>query len=70
MATWSIWHWIGVIVFELLWIVPVWRILRRIGHPRGLALVVGIPFLGMILMWWIAYSRWPREFGPDPAIFS
>ena len=48
-----------VIVMALIFVAPMWRILRRIGHPPLLALLGFIPPLGWILLWYIAFSRWP-----------
>jgi hypothetical protein len=73
VGSFSVWHWLIVLImlaFELVWVLPLWRILGRVGHPRGLALLGLIPGVALILVWWIAYSRWPSDAGPNPAIFA
>ncbi|TWT03913.1 hypothetical protein [Reyranella sp. CPCC 100927] len=61
MGSFSLFHWLIVLVVSFLWIFPIWMILQRIGRPGPLALVALIPLLGVVLLWWIALSRWPSQ---------
>jgi hypothetical protein len=70
MGSFSVWHWLIVLVIELLWVAPLWRLLQCIGHPVGFALFGFFPPLGVVLLWWIAFSRWSRAAGPDRATFD
>jgi len=58
----SVWHWLIVIVIYAIWIIPLYRICGRIGWAPAWALVALIPFLGVVLVWAIAFGRWsPSE---------
>ena len=39
MGTFSVWHWIILAVFAVIWVVPFWRLLPRAGIPAPVALV-------------------------------
>jgi hypothetical protein len=57
--------WISQIVFWgvtlLLWVIPIWRVLKRTGNVPALALLGFIPFVGpLVVLFVIAYGRWPR----------
>lgn len=59
----SMWHWLVIVIIIVwtVWIVPLYKILGRVGLARGWAFVALFPPFGMILMWVIAFIRWrPR----------
>ncbi|MEO8558393.1 MAG: hypothetical protein ABI439_04975 [Rhodospirillales bacterium] len=58
MDGFSIWHGIGLLGL-VLWIWPLWLIIARTGRPGALALLAIFPLAGLIVMWWLALSRWP-----------
>jgi hypothetical protein len=61
MGSFSLWHWIIVIAFSLLWIIPLVRILRRTGKSPWWALIgIFILWGPLIVLWIIAYGRWPK----------
>ncbi len=65
MGTFSIWHWAIVLVFwpmaAAMTVVPVWRILRRVGIPGWLSLLSVVPVVGLIALWAMAFSTWPSD---------
>ncbi len=70
MGSFSIVHWLVVLLVAFLWVFPIWKILERTGRPGPLALIALVPMLGLVLLWWIALSRWPaqeRSAGTTPA---
>jgi hypothetical protein len=38
---------------------PACRICRRIGYPPMLGLLAVVPVANLILLWFVALSRWP-----------
>ena len=63
MGSFSVWHW-AVVLWPLaaaLTVVPVWRILRRVGIPGWLSLLSVIPIVGLAALWVMAFSTWPNE---------
>ena len=46
-------------VVSLLLIVPFWKLWTRTGHSGLWALLMVISPLNLILLWWLAFKRWP-----------
>jgi hypothetical protein len=57
----SIWHVLLVLLVIALWVYPVWRIIDRTGHHPALSLLAFFPPLGLILLWWLAFTDWPAQ---------
>ncbi len=53
------------LVLAVLW--PVARICGRIGFSRWLALLAVVPFGNLLLLWFLAYARWPLDDVRDPS---
>lgn len=54
---------LGLMMFSMVaMIVPIiayWKILGKVGYPPPLALVILLPFAGLILLYWLAFAEWP-----------
>ena len=61
MGTFSVFHWLIILLVAFLWIFPLWKIIERTGRPGAIALIAIIPLLGLVLLWWIAFARWPSQ---------
>jgi hypothetical protein len=61
MSNLSIWHWIIVLIFSAVFVVPCWRIVRRAGYSGAWSLVTMVPLLNIVMLWVFAYVRWPNE---------
>lgn len=57
----SLLHWLILILILAAWIVPLWRILGRLGLSQGWALLALIPPLAPIALWVIPFSDWPSS---------
>ena len=58
MGTFSIWHWI----FVLLWFginIPVVKVLQKSGRSGWWALVWLVPGVNLVGFWVFAFTRWP-----------
>jgi hypothetical protein len=64
MGSLSPWHLI-ILLSILLPVIPIWRILRRLGLAPAWALLYFVPIGGLIGLWLLAWGRWPNL--PDPA---
>ena len=49
-----------VALYAVLVIVPVWRILRRVGYSGWWSLLAVVAPLNLILLWIFAFIDWPR----------
>lgn len=61
MAEFSVWHWLIVLIVFLGMVIPFWRILPRAGIPAAVSLVSIIPFGAFVLLWVLAFKRWPDD---------
>jgi hypothetical protein len=64
MAEFHIWNWIvvlAVLLLPILIVIPFWRLLPRAGIPGPVALLAIIPFVPLILLWILAFKRWPQD---------
>ena len=59
MGSLGIWQWLFVIFLIVVLSIPIARILTRIGYSKWWTIVYFIPFVNIIGIWILAYSRWP-----------
>ena len=59
MGSLSIWHLLIYIFFIVVLGIPIARILTRIGYSKWWTIVYFIPFVNIVGIWILAYSRWP-----------
>jgi hypothetical protein len=52
-----------LIVSAVIWVVPLYRLLPRAGMNANLAFIAVIPIAGLVLLWVLAFSRWPGDAG-------
>lgn len=58
MGSFSVFHWVILLVVWAAWMIPLNAILGRIGWSRAWALVALFPPMAMVLLWCIAFGRW------------
>jgi hypothetical protein len=69
MDGFSLWHWLILLLIELLWVTPLWRLLRRIGYSPAWALIAFIPPLWLVLLWVLAFAQWKiADAGEEPLV--
>lgn len=51
-------HLVILAVVWAVWIIPLYKILGRIGWSQGWAVVALLPPLAMVLLWCIAFRKW------------
>lgn len=61
MASFSIWHWLIVILVAVVWVWPISQILKRMGFSPWWSLLTILGPLAWIGAWIVAYIRWPIE---------
>ncbi len=44
-----------------IFIVPGWRAVSKTGYPGALSLLGFVPFLNILLLLFLAFSKWPIE---------
>jgi hypothetical protein len=52
-------------LFMLLWAViliyPFWRISERVGYPGWISLLMLVPVINIVYVYFLALSKWPSE---------
>jgi len=57
----STWHWGGILVFAVIFLIPAWRIVSKAGYSGAWSLFVFVPVINVIMLWVFAFSTWPRN---------
>jgi len=52
-------RWVAIV--SLLQLVAFWKIFRRMGFPPWLAIPASVPLVNLIVLYYVAGTRWPRE---------
>ncbi|XAH24792.1 hypothetical protein AAFF27_06250 [Xylophilus sp. GW821-FHT01B05] len=60
MVNFSFEHWLILLTTLVIFGVPLWRIVARTGHPGLMAVLLFIPLVNVGMLWWLAYSKWPK----------
>jgi len=53
-----------MLLLAVLFVVPVWRICTRLGFPGMLSLLMLLPIANLLLLYYLAFARWPRDREP------
>ena len=50
---------VGMLILAALIVLPFWRICTKAGYPGIMALLVFIPVVNLIFLYWFAFADWP-----------
>lgn len=54
-------HWLWALVIAIIAVIPVWRICQRTGYPGWMGILILIPMVNLLLLYFIAFSDWPAD---------
>lgn len=54
-------HWMWMLVIVILVVIPVYRICKRAGYSGWLGLLILVPMVNLMLLYFIAFSDWPAS---------
>ena len=54
-------HGLWLLVIAIVVVIPVWRICQRTGFPGWISILVLIPVLNLVLLYFIAFADWPSD---------
>ena len=52
---------LGMLVIAALIVIPVWRICEKAGFSGMLALLIFVPLVNIIFLYWLAFTKWPSQ---------
>lgn len=58
MGSFSIIHWLILLIYAAVIVVPTAQILRKAGFSRWWSVLAIIPLVNLIALWLFAFSRW------------
>lgn len=61
MGSFSIFHWLILLIWLGVFVYPLWRIVSKAGFPGALALLAFVPILNLIMLWVFAFVEWPAQ---------
>jgi hypothetical protein len=50
---------IAVLIFVV--VIPFWQIFKKAGFSPRLALLMVIPVVGWVLLYYLAFAKWPKN---------
>jgi hypothetical protein len=56
----SLWFLIVIVIS----IIPFWKICERVGHSPWLSLLLLVPLVNLIFIYYIAFGEWPSQRAP------
>ena len=59
VSSFSIWHLVLLAVLAIVIVVPYWRITEKAGYPGWLSLLILIPGINLIYVYFLGFSNWP-----------
>ena len=62
------WHLLILITMFAIFTVPFWEILKRAGFPPALSLLVWIPFIGLVILYYVAFAEWKTVGRPNATL--
>ena len=58
-------HWLWMLLFASAIVIPFWRICQRAGYPGWLGLLILIPVVNLLFLYFMAFSDWPATKAQD-----
>lgn len=58
---------IGMLVVAILIVIPFWRLCERAGFPGLVSLLILIPLVNLLFLYWLAFAEWPSRRSAPPS---
>ncbi len=52
-----------MLIFAALIVIPFWSIFTKAGHSGWLSLLMAVPFVNILMLYFLAFSSWPAHAG-------
>ena len=49
------------LIMAVLIILPFWFIFSKAGHPKWLSLLMVVPAVNIVMLYFLAFSTWPNQ---------
>lgn len=61
MGSFSIWHWLVVLIYIAAVGWPLWRIVGKTGLHPAFSLALHIPLVNIAALWYLSLVKWPAR---------
>lgn len=58
-------HSLWMLFMAVIMVVPFWRISQRAGYSGWLSLLILVPLVNLVYIYFLAFAPWPAQQGPD-----
>lgn len=55
-----------VLVWAAIVVVPFWRICQKAGYPGALGILMVIPLVNLVFLYYLAFATWPTQKSMPP----
>lgn len=56
-----------MLVWAAIVVVPFWRICQKAGYPGALGLLIIVPLVNILFLYYLAFAAWPAHKGAPPS---
>jgi hypothetical protein len=61
MGSFTVLHWLILLINVCIIVVPCWKIIQRVGFPGMWSLLLFVPLVNVIALWVFAFIEWPVQ---------
>ena len=54
-----------MLIFAAVIVIPFWYIFTKAGHSGWLSLLMAVPFVNIMMLYFLAFSSWPSHRGTE-----
>lgn len=55
-----------MLVWAVIVVIPFWRICQKAGYPGALGLLVIVPLVNLVFLYYLAFATWPAHKAAAP----
>ncbi|HZX23339.1 MAG TPA: hypothetical protein VFF18_07380 [Woeseiaceae bacterium] len=55
-----------MLVWAAIVVIPFWRICQKAGYPGALGLLMVVPLVNIVFLYYLAFATWPAHKGEAP----
>lgn len=59
--------WLMMLLWAAIVVVPFWRICMKAGYPGALGLLIVVPLVNLVFLYYLAFATWPAHKAAPPA---
>ena len=61
MGVFSVLHWLIILVYFGIILIPCWRIVQKAGFSGSYSFLLFVPIVNVVAVWAFAFVEWPAQ---------